>query len=664
MDSTQDSIRQLAANSADPNSFYQQFLPLVAQQTNALAGIAWNCTAQPFVPICQTKSTSHDKLDIGLSESKHVSLLRQAINDSNEKSLSLLIRQDGIDTANNAPNENPVIVLSVVRRGDSVELVELFYPVGLAPDVYKDNAKSLDLFCRTAAECELNTNPNGFAENTAIAPAPFKFDSNQIDEYVHQIHRSLAPKETAKQIANEARRFLDCDRVTVFDFRGGHAKATAISGQPSVNNRSNTLYLLRKLVRRVLPTQQTFWYPAENALPPEVDKPLQAYLEISATRTLVAVPIFDKPPANQEEPDAARSKNRVVGGLVFEHCLEQWDRTEMEGAVETVSRHASDAYRNAYSHRQLLFYPVWKWLGKSKVVLAARNLPKTIAASIGVIGLALLLAFCPSDLKVTCDGILVPAERQKVFVPLDGTVDVVAVSHGSTVSAGQTLVKLINNDLENQATELDGRIVELKSKIESTETLMLSPNVEDQELGEQNLSAQKAQLASLERQSEMLGRKRKKLIVTSPIDGQVVTWNIVERLKMRPVSRGDELLEVVNPEGNWQLELDAPDRNVGHIQDALSENDGEPLDVEFILAADPSRRLKGKLIEIGKSTRVSPENGPTVSMKIKIEDQEDLDIRQIKSSVSANIICKKTSLGYSLFHGVTEFIQKHWFRLF
>ena len=133
---------------------------------------------------------------------------------------------------------------------------------------------------------------------------------------------------------------------------------------------------------------------------------------------------------------------------------------------------------------------------------------------------------------------------------------------------------------------------------------------------------------------------------------------------MRPVSRGDELLEVVNPEGNWQLELDAPDRNVGHIQDALSENDGEPLDVEFILAADPSRRLKGKLIEIGKSTRVSPENGPTVSMKIKIEDQEDLDIRQIKSSVSANIICKKTSLGYSLFHGVTEFIQKHWFRLF
>lgn len=669
MDTTQDSIRQLAANSTDPDSFYQQFLPLVAQQTNALAGIAWNCSAQPFIPICQTRSSTYDKLDIGLSESKHVSLLQQAVEQASEQSLSILVRQDpDTKSGESEPNENPVIVLSVVRRGDSVELVEMFYPVGLDLNVYQQMAKSLDQYCRTAAQCKLNTPSTktlaSFSKEPTQPPGPLKFSSAQIGDYVHQIHSSLDPKETANQIANETRRILDCDRVTVFDFRGGQAKATAISGQPSVNNRSNTIYLLRKLVRKVLPTRKDFWYPAENDLPPEIDKHLQAYLEIAATRSLIVVPVFDRSPSNQEEPNAVPVRDRVIGGLVIEHCGEQWERCHMERAVETACRHGADAYRNSYNHRQLLFYPVWKWLGKSKVVIAARNLPKTILVAIGLLALGLLLGFYPTDFKVACDGVLIPSERQKVFVPIDGNVASIWVTHGSKVTKGQPLVTLVNNDLENQATELDGRIVDLQSKIESTETLLLSPNTQEQELGEQNLSAQKAQLKSLKRQQDLLNRKLESLEISSPIDGQVVTWNIEERLKERPVSHGDELMEVVNSDGSWQVELEAPDRTVGHIQKAIVENDGEPLVVEFILAADPSKKFKGKLVEIGKATRITPETGPTVSLKIEIEDQVELDIRQIKSSVSANVICRKTSLGYSLFHGVTEFFQKQWFKLF
>jgi len=61
---------------------------------------------------------------------------------------------------------------------------------------------------------------------------------------------------------------------------------------------------------------------------------------------------------------------------------------------------------------------------------------------------------------------------------------------------------------------------------------------------------------------------------------------------------------------------------------------------------------------------LTSESGPMVNLKIKIDDQQELDIRQIKSSVSANVICRKTSLGYSMFHGVSEFFQKHWFRFF
>ena len=96
---------------------------------------------------------------------------------------------------------------------------------------------------------------------------------------------------------------------------------------------------------------------------------------------------------------------------------------------------------------------------------------------------------------------------------------------------------------------------------------------------------------------------------------------------------------------------------------AYQKNDGKPLDVEFILAADPERKLKGQLVDIGNATVVTPDQGQCVRLKVEIENDQ-LDIHQVKSGVSANVICGKTSLGYSLFHGVKEFVQKQWFKLF
>ena len=456
---------------------------------------------------------------------------------------------------------------------------------------------------------------------------------------------------------------LDCDRVSVVATKGKRCKVTAISGQASVNNRSNAVHLLRKLVQRVLPTRQDFWYPAENQLPTEIQSPLQEYLSIAATRSLIVVPIYDQPPEFQERPDPIKVKKRVIGGLVIEHCGEEWSRPSVANAVDVVSRHAADSFRNAHNHRQLLFYPVWKWLGKSSVVLAARNLSKTVAVSIGVIAATLLLVLMPANFKVSCDGVLVPKYRSNVFAPVEGTVSEVAVSHGSIVKKGETLVSMVNITLETQAAELNGEIHELEQNILSTETLLLSRGNEERQLGEQNLNAQKAELASYQRQWDLVNRKLQKLNVTSPRDGQVITWNVEERFKMRPLSRGELLMEVVDVDGKWQLELNLPDQKIGHVLDAYKKNGRQPLEVEFILAADPDRKLKGRLVDIGNATVVSPDQGQSVRLKVEIEN-EQLDIRQAKSGVSANVICGKTSLGYSLFHGVKEFAQKQWFKLF
>ncbi len=658
---TQDTIRRIANDSPNRLAFYQQFLPFVVNQTGAVSAIAWKCTSLPFRPLCQLQSPSHETLRIGVSETEHVDLLNRGI----QSQYALVIKPkvtNPLTNSNSATIENPYIVLASVRQNESVEIIELFFPQGSDADVYQSHSETLNNFCQIAADSDLPDETVTQGPPRTTAPSVKKISPSQLDNYVHQVHRSLDPTETSQRIVNEARRLLDCDRVSVVQIKGGRCKIKSISGQPSINNRSNTVQLLRQLCDRVLPTRQSFWYPSDKQLPVEIETPLQNYLAIAVTRSLIVEPIFDRPPEQQERPDIVNKQPRLIGGLVIENCKQEWTKDSVSQAMDVAVRHASDAYRNAHTHRQLLFYPVWKWLGKSKAIYAARNLPKTLAAAIGLLALGLLLAFCPADLKVSCEGVLIPAHRQNVFAPIDGTVGQISVEHGSTVKSGDPLMRLINIDLETQSAELAGKINELERNIESTETLLLSRSLTDDQLGEQNLNAQKEELASYHRQRDLINQKLAKLEINSPMAGQVVTWNLDDRFKMRPVSRGDLLMEVVDIEGDWQLELNLPDQKVGHLLDA-HHNSKTPLTVEFILAADPDRKLAGKLIDIGHATEIEPEKGQSVRLKVKI-DSRDLDIRQAKSGVTANVICRKTTLGNSLFLGAKEFFQKHWFRLF
>ena len=191
--------------------------------------------------------------------------------------------------------------------------------------------------------------------------------------------------------------------------------------------------------------------------------------------------------------------------------------------------------------------------------------------------------------------------------------------------------------------------------IRSARTALSDRRNQDQSRDE-NITALEAQLKSVGRELKLLREKEKRLTVVSPIQGSVVTYDVRDILKDRPVERVESLMEVADLSGNWQLELNLPDRKIGHVIQAFKKNDGEPLEVEFILAARPGETLQGKLIEIGKSTEMLPEKGQHLKLKVSIEDQT-LDIKQLRSGVNAYIDCGKCSLGYSWFHPVLEFLQ-------
>jgi|GEM_PF-2449204 len=655
-------LQRIADQSRSLAEFYQRFLKHLCQEFEGTGAVAWNCSQPTPQPIAQYQANEDRPISMPISEQKHLELLKQA----NDASAPSVVRGQ------------PLIFLSKLQRGAATDLVELFVTAELSEEQTAQRLKDLALICQAAAGITARKTVSSDASLAGKNPSPnqqsrsqsnaarlddssnvnLEITSDQLDEFAHVLHQSLNPRETANRIANETRRVLDCDRVSVLKVTGKLTRVIAVSGQPNVNRRSNTVAGLERLAHRVLQTKQPFWYPTDQAQPPQIEQRLNDYLAESATRSMVIHPIFDSVQIIDRKPgDHDEVKPRLIGGIIIEQCDRQWDAGVMTAPIEMLTRHSSDAFRNAYQHRQLFAYPLWHWLGKSKIMFAARHISKTIATLVLLTVLGLVLALVQTDFRMTCEGQLMPVTHRHVFANIDGVIDEVLIDHGDEVNQGEPLVRIRNLDLDQQIQSAAGRIDELEEVISAARSTMSDRSARtDKDQQQENVSALKAQLKSAQRELELFQEKSKGLTVVSPIAGRVVTYNVQDELLDRPVERVESLLEVADLEGDWILELNLPDRKIGHVIEAFQDNDRQPLTVEFILAADPERTYHGVLSEFGHTTEMTPESGQVMRLRVAIEDP-DFDLKQLRSGVSAYVQCGQRSVGYSWFHSVWEFVQ-------
>ena len=74
-------------------------------------------------------------------------------------------------------------------------------------------------------------------------------------------------------------------------------------------------------------------------------------------------------------------------------------------------------------HQNLFLMPVWRALGKTRWVLQARTLPKTLSIAGGVLLVLLVLGLWPARFTLESKGTLEPVMRQDVFADIDGVVE-------------------------------------------------------------------------------------------------------------------------------------------------------------------------------------------------------------------------------------------------
>ena len=639
------SIRQLASESRSKAEFCQRLLEEVAAVMQAEAGILWDASAGPLQPVAQ-HSLTNQPAKIPLSREAHSKLLLNAV----EAEQPLLLRA-------RAQKSDPAMPLLVVGKFnfDGIHLVELFVRNGSGDE--KQLVSTFSGLLRTVGSAVESLPRFDIDKNQSIQSTALQLSQEQIGDYLNTIHNSIDRSMTCSNVANETRQLLGCDRVSVVLRRRGRFRLFSISGQPSVNRRSNTTKLLEKLAQRILKTGQGFWYPNEQNIPTQISEVLDEYLSISATRSLVVEPIYEKVEEAVPDPESLeRERNLVIGGIIYEHCHELLESPQIESALNLTNRHGGNAIRNAKRHHSLFLYPVLNFLGKSRVVTAARILPKTLLVCAGLLLTLAVLTLWRVDFYVTADGILVPEKIKPVFSKVDGDISRLLVQHGDEVKSGDKLLEMTSREHEIRAKDLESKIRSTKQRLELIQDKIFEPRDDDSRSVQENVEALKAQIQNYREQEVILGQIGNNMTVTSPIDGRVITWDLEQRLKGRAIQRGQELMEVAAVDDKWQLEIELPVNRYGHLVREMKKT-LQPK-VSFLLAADTSKRYYGKVVAVESVVSLNSSNEQFIRLTAELDDSE-LHIEQARTGVTTKIFCGRTSLGYLWLHDIGEFLQKN-----
>jgi multidrug efflux pump subunit AcrA (membrane-fusion protein) len=471
----------------------------------------------------------------------------------------------------------------------------------------------------------------------------------ELVDYVERIHARLDLPSVASAIANEARRVVGCDRVTVLSCHGRRPRAISVSGVESFDSRSGIIQSLEKLAQMTMSAPEPVWLPEDSDdLPPQVAEQVQLALDESHAKSLGIIPLLA----------AAEESDEPIGMLAFERFGEVFE-PQHKNRAQRVARASGSALANAIQYDRIPLRGFMQWLAAMLGLAPGRRWSPALAVSLVLTAVGLALCLIPADFTVEAHGELTPARRQHVFAPSDGIVVELARTDGQAVKAGEPLARLHSPALDIEESELAGKQRTVQEELTSAETAALRSELEPTAgTSRGQLTARAGQLQEelkgIATQLDIVRRQQAALAVNSPLDGIVITWDPERQLAGRPVKRGDALMTVANTSGPWQLLLDLPDRSVGHLQAARQTRD--PLPVKFQLGTNPGAVGRGSVAFVSPATQLSAESQPVVRVIVDLNDSDTSQFRP-GATVVARIHCGRRSLGYVWLHEIWESIR-------
>ncbi len=460
----------------------------------------------------------------------------------------------------------------------------------------------------------------------------------RVEETLLQLHSQGTSDGVAQEAAESGRRLLDCDRLSVLIRRGSAWRVAAVSGVAQVSRRSDAAQQMTQLVRAAMRDALPVAVPGPNeSLTPDLQDAVDAYREAAGVRALRVRPC-------NHLDDVDRFDAALLAEWFDSDC-----GTDVDSLLAALARHVGAAMARD---------PRGGWIRRS--VPRAAAIFGGLGLLAAVVAAALLI---PATLWVTAEGRFEPADRARLFAPLDAVVAEVLVEQAESVTAGQPVIRLDSPDLRLQQEEVAEAIAATEAELAALETAKLRASLlgrgddADATTLASRVAALKEKLKHQEARRGLLDEQEASLVVTSPIGGAVLSWRPQDLLADRPVRRGQRLLEVAGGE-RWRIELEAPDHRSGHLLNANRE--GKPLAVEYVVRSAPEMTHLGTVEFVAEATHAGAEGVPFVRVVVDPATPSAANPRT-GLGVSAKIDCGEHSLGYVWLHEAIAAVQRWWF---
>jgi multidrug efflux pump subunit AcrA (membrane-fusion protein)/GAF domain-containing protein len=647
-------IADLAKTNCTTEAFYEGFLLRTTSALASVGGAIWTRSNidQPLALQYHINLTQTPLAADASAQLQHSRLLEK-LTVAAEPTLVPPNSGTG-DTDSGNPTNYLLMFGPLVVDQQLVGLVEIIQRPGGGPATQRGYLRFLTQMCEIASDFLKSHRLRAFVEQQQLW--------QELEIFSREVHRSLNLKQIAFTVANEGRRIIGCDRVSVAVRQAGRMCVAAVSGLDTIERRADQVKRLGELADSVMRTGREMWYQGNDAdLAPQIERPLHIYIDKSHAKMLAVIPLTESIVETQNERNNRRKRPTIIAALIVEQLTDTRLSASSKKRTEIVADHARSSLSNAFEHRSIPFAPL---LGKLKWITAPleqSRLPKTMVILSVIAACILALCVVPYPFTLGAKGKMIAESQQEVFAHVDGTlVNIFELNDpAANVAEGAILAEMVNPDLMMQIKSLEGQLNQNQAQVLKLNRSIFERNLErrDKILIDGELAKANAAVESLTQEIALARQHADKLIVRSPISGHVVDWQLRRNLLGRPVNRGESLMTVVAPDTRWQVELQVPERRVGHLLNAATGND-EPISVSFSLASNPGKQFTGKIASIDPVLDVLDSEGNSNRVLVEFDNsQTPVELLRAGTRVTAKIHCGNRTVGYVLFHELFETIH-------
>lgn len=698
-----DEIARLSEGELPPSTFFGEMLKRLLEALGAPAGAAWLRT--PSGGIQQVFQINFKEAGLEKNEQSrqsHDELLLLAF--SKARQLHLMPNSGlGQGREGKLPPANPsnyMLLMVPIAQGDQVQgVIEVLQnpqrPLNAVPGFLQYMGLMAELCTRYLRHQRMNQ----LATQQTLW--------TQLEAFARQIHASLNPTEVAFTVANEGRRLIECDRVSVAVRFAQHCAIEAISGADVVEKRSNLVQLMRTLCDRVLEWDEKLVFTGEkdDSLPPKVLDALDNYLAESPSKLLVISPL--KVVKEIDEVKKAEAEKKPARAALVMECFDPpAEAQQIMGRNEVICRHAGSALQNAVEHRRIPLRFIWMPLAKLQEGLGGKA--RTITTLV-LLGLSLLIGafiFVPYPLKMSGNGQLVPVIRRVIYSPTVSQIKDFNVLPGEDILENRNLALLYDLELEKNMLQLKTEMQNAFREAQEAEKQEKNPSLKpedrsrfagEREKQKQIYSSKFRELQTLIERTSADPQRPGNISLKAPTftaeevrqiqdsgralprqEWTVLTPNFREEWSHRQAKPSEPIMRLGAKDGPWEIELKIPQKHIGQVLKAFDQKRDKKnpasvpyLEVDFLTLSDPTRTFKGILYRDKVAFEATPhqndqnEPEPVVLAFVRIDDPLIPKESRIPQSlllsgteVHAKVRCGNHRLGYSLFYGVWEFFYE------